>query len=325
MKNYLALDCGGSKVAAILYDESFAPRGVCVTGSVRENTTDPGPVAEHIRAVIETLGLPGLTVEEYGGSCSANLVEAIGKVCVLKRRGISGELDMGLAAAGIFGDGILAVCGTGAAVFARKGDLTFAAGGYGAAVADEGSGYYIGRAGMIAAIRASEGRGEPTALAEMLPVHFGYAGAKEIRQAFFSVYGGAGISPAAAVARCAPVVARAAAAGDPPARAILTEAGRLLGEQTRFLVEANALPGNMRLTVSGSVWRNNPLLFAAFRRVILEKYPGIQIVLPRVEPVLGVLAQHIYHETGSFTERDLGRLLAAYPGFAFDINADKEE
>ena len=324
MNLFLAIDGGGTKTAAILYDENLKRRGVCVTGSMRANTTDAALIQKHTRELIETLSLAGLTVEECGGVFDGRLFDAIQSVCAVKRRGVSGELELGLAAAGIFGDGILALCGTGATVFARTGDRSFVAGGYGAAVADEGSGYYVGRAALIAAIRDSEGRGEHTALTELLPVHFGYNGPEELRQAIFSIYGKPEKSPAAHVAGCAPVAVKAAEQGDAVAKAILTEAGRLLGQQTCYLITANRLPDDLPIALSGSMWRGNPILFNAFRDVVLNQRPTRRIVIPRLEPILGVLARRLYETEREFTEESVNRLLAEFPEFAFDIRVCKK-
>ena len=323
MKYYLAIDGGGTKTAAVLYDENLKRRSVCVTGSMRANTTDAALIHKHTRELIETLGLAGLTVEECGGVFDGRLLDAVRNVCTVKRRGVSGELELGLSAAGIFGDGILALCGTGATVFARSGGKTFVAGGYGAAVADEGSGYYVGREALIAAIRDSEGRGEQTALTELLPVHFGCSGSKELRQAIFSIYGKPEKSPAAHVAGCAPVAVKAAERGDAVAAAILTEAGRLLGEQTRDLIEENHLPDELPVVLSGSMWRNNPILFNAFRKTVLSQCPARRIVAPEMEPVLGVLARQMYETENTFTKESVRRLLAEFPEFGFDIRMQK--
>ena len=325
MKYYLAIDGGGTKTAAVLYDENLKRRGACVTGSMRANTTDAALIEKHTRELIETLGLAGLTVEECGGVFDGRLFDAIKSVCTVKRRGVSGELELGLAAAGIFGDGILALCGTGATIFARAGENSFVAGGYGAAVADEGSGYYVGRSALIAAIRDSEGRGEPTALTELLTVHFGYSSPKELRAAIFSIYVKPEKSPAAHVAGCAPVIVKAAEQGDAVATAILTEAGRLLGEQTRYLIKANGLPDDLPIALSGSMWRGNPLLLRAFRDVVTEQCETRRIVIPRLEPILGVPARQLYETEKEFTQDCVGRLLTEFPEFAFDIEIKKEE
>ena len=323
MKYWFAADCGGTKAAAILYDEDFVRRGVCVTGSVRQNTTSEALAAAHTRTLVETLGLKGLTLEEAAGAVDPRVMRAVKESCTVLRQGVSGEAELGLAAAGIFGDGMLALCGTGATVFAKVGKKTLVAGGYGAAVADEGSGYYVGREGLIAAIRDSEGRGAPTALTDLLPAHLGFPGGRSLRDAVFSVYGKTDMSPAASVAGCAPVVIEAARRGDPVSVRILTEAGGLIAAQLRYLIRRNGLPENLPLTVSGSMWRNNPVMFRAFCDTLFPGEGEARVILPRLEPVLGVPARQMYEKEGEFTGESVKRLLSQFPEFEYDISKKK--
>ena len=325
MKYYLCVDSGGTKVAAALYNEEFKRCGVCVTGSVRRNTTSAELVEKHKNDLIESLGLKGKTIEEFSGTLERTVLDEIKKVAVIKSTGIFGELEMGLSAAGVFGDGLLALCGTGATVFARYNGKKLAAGGYGAAVSDEGSGYYIGREAYIAAIRDGEGRGEHTVLTDMIPRHLGYDGAPHLREAIFSIYAKPDVSPVACVAKCAPVVIDAAKKNDAKAKRILQNAGRLMGEQTCYLIREYNLPDNLPIALSGSVWRGNPLFFTEFRRVVSEQSSDRKIIIPRLEPVLSGPAYNIYKNKGSFTDGDAETLLSEFPEFRYDINKTKSK
>ncbi len=323
MKYYLALDSGGTKTAAALYGENLERVRVCVGGSLRGNTTSAELVEKHISELVEALGVRGLTIEEIGGTCEGALIERLCSVCDVRRVAMSGELDLGLSAAGIFGDGLLALCGTGATLFGRVGDRTFGTGGYGAAVADEGSGYWVGREAFLAAIRDREGRGPHTALTDAVANRLGYPGRDALPRAIFSIYGRNDRSPAASVASCAPLVVDTAEQGDAVAGAILRDAGRLLGEQMRYLIVSNGIPDDVPLTISGSMWRGNPILYRAFESVVRSQCPARTIILPVLEPVLGVLAKHRYRSAGSFTPADADALAAEYPEFAFDITKKK--
>ncbi len=319
MKTFLALDCGGSKVAAILYGEDFSRRAVCVTGSLRSNSTPKALRDAHLAELIGTLGLAGQTVESVGGICEGYVIDELRRACGIRESRLSSELELGLAAAGIFGDGMLALCGTGATIWARMDGRNFGAGGYGFAVADEGSGYYIGREGVIAAIRAHEGRGEETTLADRIPHALGYAGRDEMREAVFSIYGKPDTSPSASVARFAPVVIAAAADGDAVSAGILRDAGRLVAEQALYLIRAHRFPDALPLTVSGSVWRGNPIFCGEFFRIVRAECPTRPIALPALEPVLGVLARQIHEETGVFGAAETAALAARFPEFRFDM------
>ena len=318
MKYYLALDSGGTKTAAALYGGDLERIRVCTGGSLRGNTTSAELVEKHVSEITAALGVQGLTIEEIGGTCEGVLIERLRSVCEVRRTAMSGELDLGLSAAGIFGDGLLALCGTGATLFGRVGGRSFGTGGYGAAVADEGSGYWVGREAFLAAIRDREDRGPHTALTDAIAKHLGFPGKETLPRAIFSIYGRHDRSPAASVASCAPLVVETAEHGDEVAANILREAGRLLGEQMRYLIASNGVPDSVPLTISGSMWRGNPILFEAFAGVVER-----DVVLPKLEPVLGVLAKHRYLSAGTFTGADADKLAAEYPEFAYDVTKKK--
>ena len=103
MKNYLAVDSGGSKVLAILYDEDFRPVKTCRVGSMRGNTTSKELIRRNVDTLIESLGLAGMCLDCVSGIVDGGLMERM-KACgtvVMKGAGC-GELEAGLAAAGIF-------------------------------------------------------------------------------------------------------------------------------------------------------------------------------------------------------------------------------
>ena len=324
MKYYLALDNGGTKVAAILYNENLERLGVCVSGSLRSNTNDDALVDMHLNELADGLHLHGLEIEEVDGTYEPFVIEKLRRICEIKSNTVSGELGIGLAAAGIFGDGLLALCGTGATAFARINGKRLLAGGYGSSVADEGSGYYIGRSAFIAAIRDKEERGEYTALTDLIPQKLGYSGREELQQAIFSIYKIKGVSPVTQVAGFAPLVIEAAENKDKVSLSIIKESGRLVGEQMRYLIKSSNISDDTPMTVSGSIWRGNPLMFEEFCKVVYAQCEKRKIIIPVIEPILGVLAAQKKKMTGSFDESDAKALAELYPEFKYDINENKE-
>ena len=322
---YLSLDSGGTKVAAVLYNEDFKRCGAVVTGSVRPNTTSAELIAKHTEEIIKGLDLAGKTIEKITGTCEGSVINEIRKVATVKSTNLTGELDLGLSAAGVFGDGILALCGTGAIILARRNGKTVSTGGYGAAVSDEGSGYYIGRCGFIAAIRDREGRGEHTILTDMLARHLGYDGAKFLDRAIFSIYRKTDISPAASVASFAPKVIAAAEQNDTVAINIVKESGRLLGEQACFLIRDNDFTDSMPIALSGSMWRRNRIFYNEFKSVMSEQCAERKIFIPRLEPVLGAMAYDIFTGKDSFTEEDIDGIIKEFPEFEYNINENKRK
>ncbi len=323
MKRYLALDAGGTKVAAVLYNGDFEQIGAVVSGSLRENTTSRELVEKHIGQLIEGLGLDGGEIEEICGICEKSLIERIKTICQIKNLVTLKELELGLSAAGIFGDGMLALSGTGASLFCRYRGEFLRTGSYGAPVADEGSGYWIGRNAFLAAIRDDEERGPRTLLTDLIPRHLGFKGREELGSSIFSIYGNANHSPVACVARCAPIVTEAAKMGDAVASEILRDAGRLLAEQLLYLIRKHSLPDNLPLTISGSVWRGDRLIFDTFCSLIKAQCPSRTIIVPVLEPVLGVIARHYYGRYGHFDEKDVALVAGNFPDFTFDLDKPK--
>ena len=312
----LALDCGGSKVVAILYDDAFCPIASCRVGSTRSTSTPPAIIRRNARDLVEKLSLAGKRLRLFG-DCDRGLYEELSCQCNVETFVRYGELGAGLAAGGCSGDGYLALAGTGATFFCRRGDKVFVAGGYGSVVADEGSGYWIAREALGAAIRAREGWGESTLLLEMLHEHFGKD--KPFTDAVMTLYSAPETSPVAGVAACAPVVSRAAAAGDAVAKKILRRAGTVLGQQMAALMQREKLPPELPAVISGSVWRGDPVIFSEFTRVLREAGFKGQIRIPEYEPIVGMILCHWMSCNGDLTPEVLDKFRKQYEPWKFQI------
>jgi len=127
------------------------------------------------------------------------------------------------------GPGILLIAGTGSVAMARLPSGGIArTGGWGALVGDEGSGWWLGIAGLRAALRGRDGRGPRTILSETLPASMGYPGSSALVHHLWGV-------PKAEVAALAPRVVEAADGGDAVAGALVEEAVRGIVEHLKAL------------------------------------------------------------------------------------------
>lgn len=145
--------------------------------------------------------------------------------------------------------GIVVFAGTGAgAAVINDGEIVRRADGYGWLVGDEGSGVWIGREAVRAALAAYDGRGPATALAESVPrLMLGVEAEPLLADLDFSglgAWGPASMSsrsalpqaiikdvyarPPASLGRFSPLVSEAATAGDEVARRIVDEAAHWL-------------------------------------------------------------------------------------------------
>ncbi len=318
MKQYLAIDSGGTKVLALLYDEEFRPVKFYRTGSMRGNTTPPDLIRHNIDALIDALGLAGSRIDTVTGIPDGGLLEQLRAAgTTIDRVDGCGELEAGLSAAEIFGDAYLALSGTGATLFGQYRGHVYGLGGYGASVSDEGSGYWLAREAFGAAIKADEERGPKTLLTGLIAEQLGRP--DDLREAIFRIYSHPSMSPVACVASCAPIVSMAADAGDAVALNLLRSAGRVLGEQLVALVRRYDLPKDLPVTISGSVWRSHPVLFREFRDILREAGMKKDVTVPAFEPIAGVVIRHYHRLYGRFGETEHERFLELYKDFTFSI------
>lgn len=319
MKNYLAVDSGGTKVLAILYDEDFRPVKAYRTGSMRGNTTTAELIRRNIEALIDNLGLAGMHIAHVTGIVDGGLLERIKATgATISSMSGCGELEAGLSAAEIFGDALMALSGTGATLFGQYKGRGYTVGGYGASVSDEGSGYWMARSAFGAAIKDTEGRGPKTMLTDLIAEQLGRPG--DLRSAIFHIYGQNAMSPVACVASCAPLVSMAADAGDGIALGILRDTGRVLGEQLVSLVRQYDLPKDLPVTISGSVWRSHPALFQEFCGVLREAGLEREVTIPSFEPIAGVVIRHYHSLHGTFGQAEHDRFMELYKDFTFSIS-----
>lgn len=160
------------------------------------------------------------------------------------------------------GWGVVLAVGTGVACVARArtGGATFI-GGHGYLLGDEGGAFWIGRAGLAAALRAVEGRGIPTSLQASAEVAFGDLSTVHIRLH---------ADPRAVdeIARFAPAVIRAGRQEDPAAREVLDRAvAELTASVEAAWVAAGSEDGTPLAVVGRLSQELSPELDEALRRL----------------------------------------------------------
>jgi len=317
MAKYLAVDSGGTKVMAIMYDDTFMPLAYARVGSMRPNTTSDDLIERNINSLMEQLGCDSTTVfEQVAGVIESSFVNELEKKCTVNKKIGMGENTIGYAAAGLFGDAMLALSGTGCTMFSRyKGEAGYL-GGYGAAVSDEGSGYWMSRHALEAAIKSYEGRGPKTMLEDLVTE---YLGGNNLQSAIFSIYSRKDRSPVSSVASCAPLLDKAAYAGDLIALDIIKKTGFAIGQQLEALARIKSIPQTVPVTISGSVWRGHPMLFSEFKKTVHATSPEREIVIPEFEPIIGVIIEHYYRVNGSFDQNIKNKFLDAYSKHTFNI------
>ncbi len=236
---FLGIDGGGTRTRAVACRRDLVPLGRGASGPANAATRPLLRVVESVEeAASDALSAANLT----GASPEAVVVGLAGADSIQDRTPLQNALetifgvgrvlltsDAHVALAGASSErvdapAVVIIAGTGAIAFGQaEGGATARAGGFGPLLSDEGGGYAIARAGLVAVVREIDGRGPATAIRPLLFSTGGVSSLPELLERIYRSEGGA-----ADVAAYFPVVLAAARAGDGEARRILEEAGREL-------------------------------------------------------------------------------------------------
>ena len=273
---YLGIDGGGSKTAFLLVDEYY--NEICHLESGPSNWLSVGADAarEAITQGISSLTeSPDIVCAGFAGAARADSAAFYKGVLqpLIPGARIIIESDAFIASIGAIGidPGVLLIAGTGSIVIGRDVDRNmFRVGGWGPYFGDEGSGFWIGREAVSAALRALDRQGSME-FANRIARELGLNSIPEVVSAWASAKLGvpdiAGLFPA--------VVAMYP---EEPAKSILTQAASHL----RTMVEIAARrvgTEDCRKSLSGSVASH-----AVMRELI-----GLNFEEPRHSPEWGAV------------------------------------
>ena len=180
--------------------------------------------------------------------------------------------------------GVVVASGTGSIAYGRDASGRAArAGGWGYVLADEGSGFWLGKEAIRAVLRAADRRGPGTSMTGPVLRHFGVGRPQDIGREVYRD----GLRPAA-LAEIAPIVEAAAAAGDQVAVDILDAAASELTRLAVSVAEQLDLPQGP-VVLAGGTFRAAPRLAAAVLAALAERLPDAERRVLDVEPAYGAV------------------------------------
>jgi N-acetylglucosamine kinase-like BadF-type ATPase len=180
--------------------------------------------------------------------------------------------------------GVVLISGTGSIAYGRSAEGNAArAGGWGHVLADEGSGYWLGRQALRAVMRESDGRGPATVLTARLLEHYQVTRAQDLVR---TVYSG-NLKPSA-IATLAAIVQAAAAGGDDVASRII-DVGAIELSAAAASVAARLQMTQCTVVLAGGIFRAIPRMREAVIAHLSSRLPGAQIRPLDVEPAMGAV------------------------------------
>lgn len=287
MSYYIAIDGGGTKTEALLCTERGDILARAVGGATNPNDIGCDESGKRLHDICKRLlaALPdGVEVSILFAGVSGAIGNAEALAAALRGTArsvyVASDAVNRLSCVGR-GDGACLISGTGSVCFARRGEEIRRIGGWGYLLDGAGGGYDIGRDALTAALRAHDGRGSPTALTEAFKEHLGMTPDMAIPD----IYRGG----KSYIAALAPLVFRAAAAGDAVSISILDRntayLAELLTSAAKFLSPGGA---SCRAVLGGSIVTAPGGLYTRLRAAVPEY---IDLILPETPPVYGAFCE----------------------------------
>jgi glucosamine kinase len=198
---------------------------------------------------------------------------------------LAGDQEIALDGAFHGGPGILIIAGTGSNVLGRAADGTmYSAGGWGPALGDEGSGFWIGHEALRAGFWARDHGIASTLLTEI--------GQFWDTKSIGEIVEIANARPGPDFPALAPLVARCADAGDELAVAVLERAGVELAEQVALVslkMKESGDRHNVEAAYTGSVLEHISLVRSAMVAALKISSPSVKVIEGAVDSLEGAL------------------------------------
>jgi N-acetylglucosamine kinase-like BadF-type ATPase len=297
MSFFLALDAGGTGTeCAVADDEQILARAR--GGSIKILRVPEEEARKTLRALAADAadranirldqitaacaGVSGFRVPAVGNWLRAALGELVKGPVV-----VCGDEEIALDAAFPGESGVVIIAGTGSNAVARTSTgRRVNVGGWGPALGDEGSAYWIGQQALRASLRAWD-RGEPGLLLQRVAEHWQAA---DIWQIVEKAHG----LPPPDFAALAPLVNACAEQGDRICREVLAAAGQELAEAGALAFakvwalerDYSPAPG---VAFAGSVLRGSSIVREQMIESLRRALPTVHILPEAVDPILGAL------------------------------------
>ena len=292
---YLAIDAGGTKTRCLLADDTQT-LARAVTGSIKLMRVGEPEATSRLKAMLAEvalkagvsldnvtqtcIGLSGISIEAVREWAEREIGNLVGGSLL-----VAGDEEIALDSAFRGGPGILIVAGTGCIVVGRAADkVLYSVGGWGPALGDEGSGFWIGQEALRTGFWALD-RGLATTLLTEIGEFWGTKSIGEIVEM-------ANDRPGPDFPALVPVVTRCADAGDELAIALLERAGVELAEQVALVALKMKESGGTKkieAAYTGSVLEHIALVRSAMIATLKTSSPNVKVLEGAVDSLDGAL------------------------------------
>lgn len=297
MAYFLGVDAGGTKAEFVLGNET-QELGRARMGTLKRMKTDAETAESNLRSALDALEeVTSVDPRAVTRTCVGTAGETVPLVTAWLRqafaRHVGGELllvgDVEIALDSVFagGRGVLVLAGTGSNVAGRtaSGEVV-RAGGWGPALADQGSGHFLGLEGLRRGFLARD-EGRTTGLLEAARKFWRLAAIEDLVEY-------ANANPAPDFSRLAPGVVALAEQGDAVACEVVEQGGRDLAMLAGLVIERmRGLEGPAfeipEVAVAGSILERVASVRDAMIRELRRRYAEIIVREKAADPAAGAL------------------------------------
>jgi glucosamine kinase len=300
MRYFLGIDAGGTKTTLVLGDETREIARVAV-GTIKRMKTDAATAAANLDQGLALLAADSnVPAQAIASCCIGTAGESVPLVVDWLREAfatrvggtlkIVGDVEIALDSVFWGGRGVLVLAGTGSNVAGRAANRAiFRAGGWGPALADQGSGHFLGLEGLRRGFLAIDQQRKTTVL-DRAQSFWNRGSLSELIEF-------ANANPAPEFSRLAPLVVAAAEEGDRIAQEVVTQAGADLAMLAGLVIEhirniedrtgaSFAIPD---VAVAGSILEHAAPVRTALVEALQSRYPDIVVREIPADPPAGAL------------------------------------
>ncbi len=292
----LAIDGGGSRTRCLAINREAKVLGAGGSGASNHLLVDKKIVKaslgeaiketltqanlKHSNVVCVSAGLAGVDFDGSGADEMQELFPELGFTNTV----INGDMVIAHAGALAGGIGVLALAGTGSSILGIGADgRRIKVGGWGPIYGDEGSAYRIAQNCLRAAAKSFDGCGAKTALLSKIT---GALGLKDFSETVRRIY--VEKMESREIAGLCRTAYEVAEKGDEEAIKIFRQAGDELAESVGVaLRRLNLAETEAKVSYQGSVLEFCTLVRERFAESLEKDFPKVEIVSPRLKPVVG--------------------------------------
>jgi N-acetylglucosamine kinase-like BadF-type ATPase len=237
-------------------------------------------------------GIAGVTSD-----ATAERMRSVLADCGLRHAVIGVDHDIHIALAGGLAGrpGIALIVGTGSSCYGRDADgHTWQTGGWGSLISDEGSGYFLAREAMTAAVRMADGRQPETRLRQAV---FNWLGINDVSEIMDRIFGKELSRPQ--IAAFAPALLQLATDDDPAALGILASGAQELAEMVAANHACLHTADSPEIVITGGLGTADSTYRSLITSAITRQLPDATVRPAEMDAAAGAAMLALQQHTGT--------------------------